>query len=152
MKTLILVTTLLLSALASAQSESAWLRKEMESFFLHWDLNLREGNAEAIMDVVAPDFTMVDSEGRRSTGSELRAMLERATHNGRRRLNSQTKVMHVREQANEAVAWVAVTSRLFGPKNPTRYFSHNLRRTASGWEIYYTQAMPTNNGWRPGGG
>ena len=143
MKIISAVLLFVLAAMALAQPENRELRREMERFYERWD-NAIENTS--VMNLVEPDFYQVDKQGHRvglgGFEDQMRAMM-------RGNNSASTTVMNVRQGYNEAVAWIKTTYSWGNGKTLTQRIAHTLRRTPSGWKVYYSQILPDNETWGP---
>ena len=143
MKILSAVLLFALACLSLGQAENRELRREMERFYTRWDQAIENSS---VMNLVEPDFYQVDKQGHRVTvggfEDQMRAMM-------RGNNSANTTVMNVREGYNESVAWIKTTYTWGNGKTLTQRIAHTLRRTPSGWKVYYSQILPDNETWGP---
>lgn len=146
MKILSAVLLFALACMALGQAENRELRREMERFYDRWDRAIEVGGVNSLMNLVEPDFYQVDKQGHRITlggfEDQMRGMM-------RGNNSASTTVMHVREGYNEAIAWIKTTYSWGNGKTSTQRIAHTLRRTPSGWKVYYSQILPDNETWGP---
>ena len=148
MKLLSAVLLFALAVAAIAQPEPAGLRKEMERFYERWDRAIEGGSMHQILGMVEPDFYQVDQQGKRIDINGFDDWMKSMVKAGE--VNSNTTILNVRQSSNEAIVWMKNVTT-WGPNKmvKTRKIAHTLRKTPSGWKVYYSQILPDNETWGP---
>ena len=152
-----LMTILVLPLLAVAaygQPEDAQLRRELQAYYAQIDKHVAAGDCDAIMRMMDPGLVLVDTEGNRASYADMKAMVEEI-RKSMKGAKSHTAVKHVRRQgSDEAVAWIEMTMHYrtnqngkWVPVKSTHRYAETLRRTPSGWKVFYAQELPTNEPW-----
>lgn len=148
--------TILLAVMAVsawAQPEDPQLRAEITKVYRKWERLAARGNDEAMFAMLAPEWVMIDQNGRTMNKGDLRGMIQefkRTMRNYRTRI----KVVKVEGNGDEAVAWVETTDS-FDMKRGRRWvrtsftgrYAETFKRTSNGWMFTISQALPTEVPW-----
>lgn len=159
MKVKLLCGLLMLVAVvtAYAQAEDPALRKSVQSFYALADRYCSAGQFDKNMQMMTPDYVMVDKQGHQTTLAQLKSMMK-SMHSMMKNMKSKTTVKQVQGNMQEAMAWVemkvsylAKQGAKWVPMTTTSRYAETLKMTASGWKTKYSQELPTNEPWNFGG-
>ncbi|MBN9504328.1 MAG: hypothetical protein BGO01_08425 [Armatimonadetes bacterium 55-13] len=138
---------------AFGQAEDPGLRKELENFFHRFDKLMKAGNTNGIFDLLAPDYTNVDTQGHRMNRGEFKEAVRNMTAQSKN-ISSKVTVKHVRGNQHEAIAWceeVFVYTIREGngwkTMKSTSRWAESLRKTDKGWVFFYSQELPKDEPW-----
>ncbi|HJP83168.1 MAG TPA: hypothetical protein VJ835_06635 [Fimbriimonadaceae bacterium] len=153
---LICAVALVAAAISTfAQGENPALRRQMENIFAKMDQYVMTDNMPAMWAMFHPGYYSVDTEGKRMTLAQFKAMV-----NGYRRsskmVNCKTRIWNVQLQDQEAVVWVqqemtwkepAGNGRWAVKKSTTRWAENLVHGGPLGWQFKSSQQLMTNEPW-----
>lgn len=148
---------LIAAVTAFGQAEDPALRKSVQAFYAMGDKYCTAGNFEACMNMMAPEYVMVDKQGHQKNRAQLRAEMK-PMHSMMKVVKSITTVKQVQGNMQEAMAWIEMKVSFqmkkgakWVPMTSTSRYTETLKMTPSGWKSVYSQELPTNEPWNFGG-
>ncbi len=138
---------------ASAQPESDTARIQAEAIYARADAAINRGNFNAFFGMFAPDFHMVDLQGKKSNFGQFKSMLMQQVKS-MRDIHVRTRVWNVQLQTQEMSVWVQeelswrqMSNGRMVPMNYTSRYCDTLRNDGGKWLFTYSQSLPTNEPW-----
>ncbi|CAN5432968.1 hypothetical protein BH11ARM1_BH11ARM1_15110 [soil metagenome] len=152
-RSLICLSLVAACAAANAQNERDSTRKMAEDYFMKADMAINKGDVSGFLNMFAPSYYSVDTDGKRMEWSTFRSQvmgMMKSTKN----VHSTIMIKNVQLMDNEIVVWTQQQLKYsvnqngkWMPMVSTTRWAENLKKVDGKWKFASSQQLMTNEPW-----